>query len=125
MKSSTKLLKIVSNFLDRCSDTELKELLNGKAKLEIVMPQTKLSQEQTTEDIEGILTSLQAFTTVEEVKDFLMRKSYSKATLRSIAKLSDVILTSKDTNEQIVDKIVERFIGAKLRYDSLLNMDTK
>ena len=42
-----------------------------------------------------------------------------------MAKKYGVPIGSKETNSQIIDKIIENVVGSKLKFDALLNTDLK
>lgn len=124
MSDTIKIIRIVFDFIDRCSEKELDDLVSGKAKFKIQYSKRK-NKSKSIINTRKILSELDSFTSVEEAKEYFVSKNFTKAVLRQIAEKNNVVLLSKDTNEQIIDKIIELIIGSTLRYNSLLNMDTR
>lgn len=125
MKESISILKIVFDFLDKCSEDDLVLLRTGKAKIRIEYQKEKPVHQEPNTNISEILDEVAQLTTIEAAKTYFSEKKYSKAVLKKIAEENGVSVPSKETNEQIINRIIEVLIGSKLRYDALLNMDTK
>lgn len=125
MKESIAILKIVCDFLDRCSEDDLVLLRTGKAKIRIEYQKEKPVHQEPNTNISEILNEVAQLTTIEAAKTYFAEKKYSKTILKKIAEGNGISVPSKETNEQIINRIIEVLIGSKLRYDALLNMDTK
>ena len=48
-----------------------------------------------------------------------------KSELKAIAQKYNIPIGSKDTNTQIIDKIIENVVGSRLKFDALLNTNLK
>ena len=125
MKESVAVLKIVCDFLDRCSEEDLVLLRTGKAKIKIEYQKEKTVHQEANTNISEILDEVTQLTTIEGAKAYFSEKRYNKAVLKKIAEKNNISVSSKETNEQIINRIIDILIGSKLRYDALLNMDTK
>ena len=125
MKQSVAVLKIVFDFLDKCSEDDLLLLRIGKAKLKIEYPKEKPVHQETDINISEILNEIESFTTIESARAYFSDKKFNKAILKKIAEKNNISTSPKATNEQLINKIIEILIGSKLRYDALLNMDIK
>lgn len=126
MKDQIQLLKIVFDFLDNLSEEQLKLLVTKKARL-ILEIEKKISEESKPIQIcvEEICEKIEGFMTREDALEYIMGLSLSKSELKAIAKKYDIPIGSKETNNQIVDKIIENVVGSRLKFDALLNTDLK
>lgn len=61
-----------------------------------------------------------------EKKQTIYRRTFVvESRFKSYCKRYNIPLGSKDTNVQIIDKLVENVVGSKLKFDALLNTDLK
>lgn len=123
--NSSKLLRIIASMLDDISDKELEKLLSGESKL-ISVPVTdqKIKKESAQPpETDNIVRDLNESQSREEAREILSRVS-NKESLTTIARSQKLHITKQDRREDIENKIVEFFIGAKLRTDAIktLNM---
>lgn len=130
MRKDLKLFKIVYDFLEQLTDEQLKLLVSDKAKLRLeiaekTLPPTVLVPLQMPVPLEEIRTKLENFSSREEATAYLEQLSLHKKELKAIAENNNIPLSSKETNEQMVKTIVENTVGAKLKFDALLNIDLK
>ena len=125
MKEQIQLLKLVFDFLDRLSDEQLKLLLAKKARLKLEIEKELVGKPTTQICIEEICNKIEEFTTREEALEYINALSLLKVDLRAIAKKYNIPLGSKDTNIQIIEKVIENVVGSKLKFDALLNTDLK
>ena len=133
MKDNIQLFKCVFDFLDHLSEEQLSLLINKKAKLklELIKEQANESTKEITEIkgeqicIENVCKHIESYMTREEAMEYLYNLQLLKNDLRSIAKHYNIPLGSKETNSQIMEKIIENVVGSKLRFDALLNTDLK
>lgn len=125
MKEQVQLLKIVFDFLDRLSEEQLQLLLLKKAKIKFEMEKEIINAPTTQVCLEEVCSKIEAFTTREEAIEYINTLSLLKADLKIIAKKYNIPLGSKETNGQIVEKIIENVVGSKLKFDALLNTDLK
>lgn len=124
MKDQVQLLKIVFDFLDRLSEEQLQLLLSKKAKIKLEM-EKEINVSTTQVCLEEVCSKIEEFTSREEAIEYMNVLSLLKADLKVIAKKYNIPLGSKETNGQIVEKIIENVVGAKLKFDALLNTDLK
>lgn len=125
MKEQVQLLKIVFDFLDRLSEEQLQLLLSKKAKIKFEMEKEIINAPTTQVCLEEVCSKIEEFTTREEAIEYINTLSLLKADLKIIAKKYNIPLGSKETNGQIVEKIIENVVGSKLKFDALLNTDLK
>ena len=130
MRKDLKLFKIVYDFLEQLTDEQLKLLVSDKAKLQLEIAEKTLSPTelvplQMPVPLEEIRTKLENFSSREEATAYLEQLSLHKRELKAIAENNNIPLSSKETNEQMIKTIVENTVGAKLKFDALLNIDLK
>lgn len=125
MKKQVQLLKLVFDFLGRLSEEQLQLLLTKKAKIKFEIEKETVDEAISQICLEEVCSKIEAFTTREEASEYINGLSLLKVDLKAIAKKYDIPLGSKETNMQIVEKIIENVVGSKLRFDTLLNTDLK
>jgi hypothetical protein len=125
LKEQVQLLKLMFDFLDRLSEEQLQLLLTKKAKIKLEIEKEIMDDPTTHICLEEVCSKIESYTTREEVVEYINGLSLLKVDLKAIAKKYNIPLGSKETNQQIVEKIVENVVGSKLRFDALLNTDLK
>ena len=125
MKDQVELLKIVFDFLAHLSEEQLQLLLSKKAKIKLEIEKEKKDELKALDSLEEICSKLEGFRTREKAMEYIMSLSLGKAGLKDIAKEYNIPLGSKDTNLQIIEKIIENVVGSRLKFDALLNTDLK
>lgn len=73
--------------------------------------------------IDSICETLEAKTTRDDAQAYLMELNLTKSVLKLLVKHYKIPLTSKATNAQMIDAIIEAVVGAKIRYEALYNTD--
>lgn len=123
--NSSKLLRIIASMLDDIGDKELEKILSGESKLISVPAADKKAKREFAQPLEtdNIVRELNESQTRDEAREILSRIS-NKESLTTIARSQKLHITKQDRREDIENKIVEFFIGAKLRTDAIktLNM---
>ncbi len=126
MKDQVQLLKIVFDFLDNLSEEQLKMLIAKKAKLNLEVEKVTANETKSLEIcVDEICEKMEGFSTREDALEYLTGLSLLKTDLKAIAKKNGIPIGSKDTNNQIVDKIIENVVGSRLKFDALLNTNLK
>jgi len=121
MKDTVALLKVIFDFLSSLSDEQLRNLIEKKIKLRIDNQKQLEPEKKTVPDVGEICAKLNIFTTKEQARDLFNNIVADKPTLKEIAKHYSIPVLSNDTNAQLVDKIIENVVGAKMKFDTLLN----
>ena len=121
MKEAIKLFKILLDTIDGLSEEELSALLSGKAHLKIEPSGEQKSNESVYVIPNDFLTQLESCDSRESAQKLFNESNFSKGTLKTVAKHYSIPIGSKDTNSQLISKIIEIVIGSKLKYDTLLN----
>lgn len=126
MKEQIQLFKIIFDFLDNLSEEQLKLLIAKKARLNVEIEKTITEESKPIHIcVEEICEKIEGFSTREDALEYITGLSLLKAELKAIAKKYDIPIGSKETNNQIAEKIIENVVGSKLRFDALLNTDLK
>jgi hypothetical protein len=125
-KTFSRLLRIVASTIDNLSEDEIEKLLLGKSKLEVVSsPVPKSKQESISSlDHQEIVRQLNDCKDRDEARRLLSNIT-SKDSLTIIAKSEKLHITKQDRREDIENKIIEFFIGAKLRTDAIQTLNMK
>ncbi len=121
MKNQTKLLRILLDTIDRLSEEEISSLLSGKAHLKLEISSEQKNCKTVNEIPSDFLTQLEGCKFRESAKKLFDESTFSKSELKAISKHYSIPIGSKDTNTQIIGKIIEIVVGSKLKYDALLN----
>lgn len=121
MKEQIQFLKIVIDMLSQLTEDQLNDLATKKARLRLEYPKKLEESQPTLMEMEEIFKKLDSFKSREDAYTFFEGFVTTKTDLRNIAKHYNIPLASKDTNAQLIEKIVENVIGSKLRFDALLN----
>ncbi len=125
MKEQIELMKVVFEFLDHLSEEQIRMLVSQKAKLRLEIEREMLNETTTKICIDEVCDEIEKFTTREDAIEYISKLSLLKVDLKAIAKKYNIPMGSKETNTQMIDKIVENVVGSKLRFDALLNTDLK
>lgn len=126
MKEEIQLLKIIFDFLDNLSEEQLKLLIAKKARLSVDIEKTITEESKPIHVcVEKICEKIEGFSSREDALEYITGLSLLKAELKAIAKKYDIPIGSKETNNQITEKIIENVVGSKLKFDALLNTDLK
>ena len=126
MREQIQLLKIVAAFLDRLSEEELQLLLEKKAKLKLEPVEKQTKDTSTVKlDIAAVCSRLESCATREEAERYMAEAALTKAELKAIAKKYSIPVTSRDNIDQLTRKIIENTVGARLKFDALLNIDLR
>lgn len=121
MNNSVLLFKIVFDFLNGLSDSQIEELINEKTHLKIEVNRSKSNPKTILDEssISSICAELEEKTTREAARSYLTGININKAALRLLVKHYNIPLISKATNSQMVDAIIEAVVGSKIRYEAL------
>ena len=123
MKENAELLALVFGFLSQLSEEQLISLLRKEAKLKIEEPKSKkvTVSAPCDESIEKIAEALNGMNSREEALQYLNGLNLTKNKLLAVANHCKVSMYKKDTNEALLNKIVENVVGSRLKFDALLN----
>lgn len=122
----SKLLRIIATTIDDLDEVDIDKLLSGKGKL-VVADSNILKTKPEPMPIIGhqeILHNLNDCKDRDEARRLLSGIA-KKEELTAIAKSQKLHITKQDRREDIENKIIEFFIGAKLRTDAIQSLNMK
>ena len=127
MRREITILRIVFDFLDKCSDEEIDKLCSGEAKLKIDLPREKRDGNRNEDNFDygKAISDITALNTIEEAREYFQNNSFTKSTLTELASRLDVRISKSDKNVRIIERIIESVVGSKLKFDGLLNMEIR
>lgn len=127
MNSNVLLIKIVFEFLNSLEDSQIEDLINKKVCLKLA-PNLEPDKKKETSipqidecSISLICTALEGKTTRDDARAYLAEMGLNKAALKLLVKHYKIPLTSKATNAQMIDAVIEAAVGSKIRYEALYN----
>ena len=112
--------KVVFDFVLKLKEEELKSLIKGEKKIFLIDKEKKLDikkKENIHEDIDEILNKLYLFANKEEAIKYLNK--FKVADLREISKVANIFIKSRSKKSEIIDRITEGTIGAKIKIEIL------
>lgn len=126
MKNQIQLLKIVIDFLDGLSEEQLRMIATKKTRLTLETENTTKKEIKSLPIcVDEICEKMEAFSTREEAMEYITNLGLLKSELKAIAQKYNLPIGSKDTNTQIIDKIIENVVGSRLKFDALLKTNLK
>ena len=118
-KDFVKVSKIIFDYILKLDDESINGLLDGNKKLTLV-EQNKSCYKSLDEDkVEIISKRLNSVMSREEAKNYIIEGKFNAKTLKQLAKLNNIYIRSKSNKAEIIDKLVEGTIGAKLKIQIL------
>lgn len=139
MKDVVKLTKLICDVLSRLSEEEISALLANEARLKVDFPSRKMCSarerscgaveltgadegivDKATKLPDSFFQELDSFDSREKAQELFKQSGFRKAQLMEIARHYSIPVTTKDRNAQIIDRIIESVVGAKLKHETLL-----
>jgi len=123
-----RLIRLVVKLLDGLNEEQCENLTTGKAKLiyqeiETSAPAKKPSID--TDKNREYVNNLLEFNSREEAEEYLKRLRLTKKVLIELCNMLQVHVLKNDKKDQIIEKIVETAVGAKLRTEAIKNTELK
>ena len=110
--------KVVFEFIMNLSTSELKDLLNNNDKLILIRNEDTIDNKKV-ED-KTVIESINSLMSISSREKSLKYLSKLKVVdLKKIAKELNIFIKSKSKKSEIIDRIVEGTIGAKIKIDIL------
>ena len=122
----TDIVDIMRDFtaaIKNLSPEDVQALKNKEAKFKLVFDKPQVKKEAATqEELEKIADTLYKSESTKEAESHLNRKGFTIPKLKAIAKHIDATILSNYKKGDIINAIVDRVIGARLRYESVKKM---
>lgn len=112
--------KVVFDFVLSLKEEELKSLINGEKKIFLMDNEKRLEvkkKESIHLDMVEISNRLCLFSNKEETIEYLNK--FKVAELRKISKEANIFIKSRSKKSEIIDRITEGTIGAKMKIEIL------
>ena len=124
--TSVKLLRLMASAIDSFTNAEVERLLSGESKLLVSAPVRQQSKRAAVQDkgVDEIINGLNRANDRDEARAVLSDIS-NKEGLTAVAKSQKIHITKQDRREDIEHKIIEFFIGARLRTDAIKSLNMK
>lgn len=136
IKDNFEILNIVFGYLSQLSEAQLYDLKMNKLKLQVVETSSDLKKDGKYQDVDKaangntvpikeIVAVLDGFNDVDKAMDYLTSLQMTKSDIARLADSYKIPYPKKDKNEVLIKRIVDNVVGAKLNFDSLLNLNLK
>ena len=107
-------------FLKKLTPQEIEELAAGKKKVEFEIIQKRGAKKERPQvsaryDVVSVVQTLSEKQSREEIEDYFNLFEINRKTLEEICRSQDIPFSKKDNIRMLKDKIIEEFIGFKLR----------
>ncbi|WP_338887404.1 hypothetical protein [Rhodococcus sovatensis] len=120
------LIDLVATFLKKLTDSDIKALLDGRARLAVdyTVPSkegTDLGNADTDVAIRlaKIASTLQSALSRDEASDILSSSNLRAADLRKLMRILDLPVSRTDTVDKLHYKLIDSTVGFKLRSDAV------
>lgn len=118
-KDFVKVSKIIFDYVLRLDEKSINGLLDGNNKLTLVEKNKSCYQSLDEDKVEIISKKLNSITSREDARDYIIEGKFNVKILKQLAKLNNIYIRSKSNKAEIIDKLVEGTIGARLKIQIL------
>lgn len=112
--------KLAFDFILKLKDDDLNSLIKGEKKITLMDNEKNLKSKKinkTEEKIEKVINKVYSYSNKDEALEYLNK--FNLIDLKKIAKQGNVYIKSRNKKSEIIDRIVEGTIGAKIKIDIL------
>ena len=112
--------KLAFDFILRLKEEDLNSLIKGEKKITLIDNEKNLKGKKinkTEEKVEEIINKVYSYSNKDEALEYLNK--FNVKDLKKIAKQGNVYIKSTNRKSEIIDRIVEGTIGAKIKIDIL------
>jgi hypothetical protein len=112
--------KIVFDFVLKLKEDDLRALIKGEKKIELLDNEKKLDSKKSSnidEKIDEIINNLYSYSNKEDAIEYLNK--FKVADLRKISKEANIFVKSRSKKSEIIDRVVEGTIGVKIKIEVL------
>ena len=118
-KDILKLNQIVYKYILNLKDDDIKNILEGNKKLSLEDKTKRNNKKTNTEDIEKLSQKLEVVSSKSEARKYIESNKFTNDVLKSVAKVKKISLNSRSNKAEIIDKLIEGTIGAKVKINIL------
>lgn len=123
----TTVLEKLSNAVASLTDEDIEKLVTGSHSIELKIVRNRTSSKKSNEmegiDSAEIVRQLGEFTDRAIASNHLRDRAKNKKTLELLARHLDIALTKQDKMEDLINKIIESTVGARLRSSAIRGFD--
>lgn len=112
--------KLAFDFILKLKDEDINSLIKGEKKITLIDNEKKLKGKKinnTEEKVEEVINKIYSYSNKDEALEYLNK--FNVIDLKKIAKQVNVYIKSRNRKSEIIDRIVEGTIGAKIKIDIL------
>lgn len=112
--------KLAFDFILKLKDEDLNSLIKGEKKITLIDNDKKLRSKKINpieQKVEEAIKKLNSYSNKNEALEYLNK--FNVIDLKKIAKQANVYIKSRNSKSEIIDRIVEGTIGAKIKIDIL------
>ncbi|MDY2631699.1 MAG: hypothetical protein SOV85_10175 [Clostridium sp.] len=112
--------KLAFDFILKLKDEDLNLLIKGEKKITLIDNEKNLKVKKinnTEQKVEEAIRKLHSYTNKDKAVEYLNK--FNVIDLKKIAKQGNVYIKSRNRKSEIIDRIVEGTIGAKIKVDIL------
>ena len=117
MNLDTAILSKIRGALDRLSESDREKLGDPAFEMQIKLSRRRIASSRKTSEIplDVVATKLSTFDSRDEAQSYLKSVAKTKKDLEQIARHFEMVISKRDKIENLVDRIVETTVGARLR----------
>lgn len=126
----TNLLRAFMQLLEKLTDEEYQELIQGTGRLTFNASQPRRERisspsQLSEEEVQAVITHLQQARSRDEARDVFRKDARAslKDNLEQIARMLKIHVNKYDKRDTLEDKIVENVVGVKLRSEAILGLE--
>lgn len=112
--------KLAFDFILKLKDEDINSLIKGEKKLTLIdnekSPKCKKIN-NTEEKVEEVINKVYSYSNKDKALEYLNK--FNVIDLKKIAKQANIYIKSRNKKSEIIDRIVEGTIGAKIKIDIL------
>lgn len=112
--------KLAFDFILKLKDEDLNSLIKGEKKITLIDNDKNLKGKKINnieEKVEELINKVYSYSNKDEAVEYLNK--FNVIDLKKIAKQANIYIKSRNKKSEIIDRIVEGTIGAKIKIDIL------
>ena len=118
-KDILKLNQIVYTYILKLKDDDIRAILDGSKKLSLENKGVRKDKKNNNIDIERLSKELEVVNSKVEARKYIDTNKFTVYVLKNVAKIKNISLKSRSNKAEIIDKLIEGTIGAKIKINIL------